>query len=141
MRVETDDELYRVNAVWLGPTGRTLPWRASYAAYFVGAVVFLVSLTLLRQVHIDVGFWVLVYTVLGTVGITTGLMRIVDYDRPLHSVPLIFWHELTAPRMRHAGVRVVWRPSSIRLRARRIGSTANRAKPRPQQPSGETQRG
>ena len=40
MRLPVDDEIYNVNSVWLGPPGRTLPFRARYVAYAVGAVVF-----------------------------------------------------------------------------------------------------
>ena len=44
MRVRTDDEVYRVDAVWLGPPKATFPWRARYVAWGVGIVVFLVGL-------------------------------------------------------------------------------------------------
>jgi len=30
MRLPVDDEIYNVNAVWLGPPGKTLPFRARY---------------------------------------------------------------------------------------------------------------
>ena len=40
MRLPVDDEIYNVNAVWLGPPGKTLPFRARYVAYAVGAAVF-----------------------------------------------------------------------------------------------------
>ena len=33
MRVVPDDEVYRVNTVWLGPRGLTFPWTARYLAY------------------------------------------------------------------------------------------------------------
>ena len=35
MRLPVDDEIYNVNAVWLGPPGKTLPFRARYVAYGV----------------------------------------------------------------------------------------------------------
>ena len=41
MRLPVDDEIYNVDAVWLGPPGKTLPFRARYVAYAVGAVIFL----------------------------------------------------------------------------------------------------
>jgi len=42
MRVAPDDEVYRVNTVWLGPRGLTFPWTARYLAYAVWLVTFLV---------------------------------------------------------------------------------------------------
>ena len=40
MRLPIDDEIYNVNAVWLGPPGKTLPFRARYIAYGVGGTVY-----------------------------------------------------------------------------------------------------
>ena len=37
MLVRTDDEVYRVDAVWLGPPRATFPWRARYVSYGVVA--------------------------------------------------------------------------------------------------------
>ncbi len=39
MRLPVDDEIYRVDAVWLGPPQQTLPWRARYSAYGVGLAI------------------------------------------------------------------------------------------------------
>lgn len=41
MQIRPDDEVYRVNAVWLGPRGFTLPWAARYSAYGIWLVLFL----------------------------------------------------------------------------------------------------
>ena len=40
MLVRPDDEVYRVDAVWLGPQGLTLPWTARYSAYGIWVVLF-----------------------------------------------------------------------------------------------------
>ena len=39
MLVRTDDEVYRVDSVWLGPPRATFPWRARYVSYGVGLIV------------------------------------------------------------------------------------------------------
>ena len=44
--VRTDDEVYRVDSVWLGPPRATFPWRARYVAYGVGFVTSAVVLFL-----------------------------------------------------------------------------------------------
>jgi len=49
LRIRTDDEVYRVDAVWLGPPKATFPFRARYVAW---GVDFLVLLRLdLRRRH------------------------------------------------------------------------------------------
>ena len=35
--VRTDDEVYRVDSVWLGPPRATFPWRARYVSYGLGS--------------------------------------------------------------------------------------------------------
>jgi hypothetical protein len=44
VRVTPDDEVYRVNTVWLGPSGLTFPWTARYLAYATWLITFLVVL-------------------------------------------------------------------------------------------------
>ena len=40
MLLRPDDEVYRVDAVWLGPQGLTLPWSARYSAYGIWVTLF-----------------------------------------------------------------------------------------------------
>ena len=54
MRLPVDDEIYNVNAVWLGPPGKTLPFRARYVAYAVGAAVFVLLQIVERRLGIGV---------------------------------------------------------------------------------------
>jgi len=56
MRLLVDDEIYNVNAVWLGPPRKTLPWRARYVATAVGAVVFVVLQTVEPRLGIGMEF-------------------------------------------------------------------------------------
>lgn len=102
--VRTDDEVYRVDSVWLGPPRATFPWRARYVSYGVGLLVMIIVMFVQRRVGIGLDFfsvaWGLVLTVLGT----RFLGQRIDYERPLGQVLAHFRLELTGPRAR-AGLR------------------------------------
>lgn len=98
MRVPVDDEIYNVNAVWLGPPGRTLPFRVRYVAYAVGVLVFVALQVIERRLGIGLGFFTLAYSLLATVGLTRLVLSVVDPDRPLTAVLAAFAHEVAAPR-------------------------------------------
>jgi hypothetical protein len=117
VRLRPDDEVYRVDAVWLGPRGLTLPWSARYSAYGIWLVLFVGVLLVEAVLPIPVSVppvWELVLTILATYALTGAI----DHDRPLVSV----WHlvraEVLAPRpakpVRPARVTV----SSVRVRKR-----------------------
>ena len=59
MRLPVDDEIYNVNAVWLGPPRKTLPFRARYVAYGVGLVVFVLLQAVARRLGHGLGFFAL----------------------------------------------------------------------------------
>lgn len=100
MQIRTDDDVYRVDAVWLGPPKATFPWRARYVAWGVGTVMFLVVLGAERQLGIGFSFfstgWGLVITVL----LTRLIGSRISHERPLTAVALMWARELTAPRKR-----------------------------------------
>ncbi len=101
-----DDEVYRVDAVWLGPQGMTLPWTARYSAYGIWVTLFVGVLLVEAVLPMPVSVppvWELVVTVLATYAVT----GLVDHDRPLHSVWQLARSELLAPRppRRAAGTR------------------------------------
>src|SRR3954470_22348054 len=97
MLLRPDDEIYRVDAVWLGPRGMTLPWTARYSAYGIWLVLF-VSILLaeaLLPMHVSVPpVWELVLSVLATYALT----GVIDHDRPVGSVFQLMRNELRAPR-------------------------------------------
>ena len=68
--VRTDDEVYRVDSVWLGPPRATFPWRARYVSYGLGLLVMIVVMFLQRRIGIGLDFfsvaWALIITVLVT---------------------------------------------------------------------------
>ena len=128
MWLPVDDEIYQVNSVWLGPRGTTLPWRARYSAYGVGATIFLLILWAERRLGVPVGLWTLAYDLVGTIGATRAVMRSVDHDRPVRVMLAVFGHELSAPREQPAEIRTTFHPSQVRIRAHR---PERESRPRP----------
>lgn len=109
MRLRSDDDLYRVRSVWLGPTGTTLPWAARYLAYGVGLgfAVFVLLLRAATPLSGTPGTWDVGFVVLATYAV----MGVVDHDRPVRSVIQTCVAEARAPRnpkptARRATVRV-----------------------------------
>jgi hypothetical protein len=98
LRVAPDDDVYRVNAVWLGPRGLTFPWTARYLAYATWLVTFLVVLLIEAVVpglHVGVPpVWEISITTL----FTYGVMSFVDHERPVRAVWQTFLTDLSAPR-------------------------------------------
>ena len=101
MLLRPDDEVYRVDAVWLGPRGLTLPWTARYSAYGIWLTVFVSMLLVEAVLPMDVSVppvWELVLSVLATYALT----GVIDHDRPLGSVFQLLGSELRTPRPRKA---------------------------------------
>ena len=113
MRLPVDDEIYNVNAVWLGPPRNTLPWRARYVAYGVGLVVFVLLQAVERRLGIGLGFFSMAYSLLATVGLTRLILSVVDHDRPLGSVLAAFAHEVDAPRESTKPAVHTYRPGQV----------------------------
>lgn len=100
MRVRTDDEVYRVDAVWLGPPKATFPWRARYVAWGVGIPVFLLVLTAERQLGLSFGFFSTAWAFVATIAITRLVTAKISHERPLGAVLTLWARELTTPRER-----------------------------------------
>ncbi|MDQ3826039.1 MAG: hypothetical protein M3325_10015 [Actinomycetota bacterium] len=98
MRIRTDDDVYRVDAVWLGPPRATFPWRARYVAWGVGTVMFLVVLGIERQLGIGFSFFSTGWALLITIALTRLIGSRISHERPLSAVALMWLRELTAPR-------------------------------------------
>jgi hypothetical protein len=113
MRLPVDDEIYNVNAVWLGPPGKTPPFRARYVAYGVGAAVFVLLQIVERRIGVGFGFFALAYTLLVTVGVTKVILRVVDHDRPLGAVLRGLVNEVNAPRVQTRGTTSTLRPARV----------------------------
>ena len=102
MRIRSDDDVYRVDAVWLGPPRATFPWRARYVAWGVGTVMFLVVLGVERQLGIGFGFFSTGWGLLITILLTRLIGSRISHERPLTAVALMWLRELTTPRQRTA---------------------------------------
>jgi hypothetical protein len=103
MLAEPDDEMYRVNPVWLGPPRVTLPWRARYVAYGVWMAAFLAVFTFARLVlMLPLTIWVLAWSLVTATVATRLICRRIDFEKPLGCVLAAFGTELTGPRRRHA---------------------------------------
>lgn len=97
MDMHTDDELYRVDDVYLGPRGRPLPFRVRYRAYWVGGALF--GTVILGEIWTGtLGILPALYGLVATVYLTTQVMRHIDHDRPMRAMAAVAWHEVTAPR-------------------------------------------
>jgi hypothetical protein len=118
VRLHVDDDIYRVDGVWLGPPQKTLPWRARYLAYGVGLLVFLLLQVIERRVGLGVTFWSLAYSLLVTIALTRLALSVVDHDRTVWSVITAFAHEVGAPRLGVKPRTTTWRPRRVRRRAR-----------------------
>ncbi|GAB2760212.1 hypothetical protein GCM10027174_40950 [Salinifilum aidingensis] len=103
MRVRTDDEIYRVDAVWLGPPKATFPWRARYVAWGVGIVIFLLVLAIERRMNIGFGFFSTAWAVVITILLTRVICSRISHERPLGAVMTMWLRELTAPREKTSG--------------------------------------
>lgn len=103
MLVRTDDEVYRVDSVWLGPPRATFPWRARYVSYGVGLLVMILIMFVQRRIGIGLDFFSVAWALVLTVVATRFLGKKIDYERPLSQVAELFRHEVTGPRKRRRG--------------------------------------
>lgn len=103
MRVRTDDEVYRVDAVWLGPPKATFPWRARYVAWGVGIVVFLLVTAVQRQLGFGFDFINTGWGFVVTIALTRFICSRISHERPLSAVLSMWVRELTAPRETTSG--------------------------------------
>ena len=115
MRLRPDDDVYRVDAVWLGPRGLTLPWSARYSAYGIWLVLFVGILVVEAILPMGVSVppvWELVLSILATYALT----GVVDHDRPLVSVVHLVMAEARAPRAHKTARPSRINPSRVRVR-------------------------
>jgi hypothetical protein len=103
VRIRTDDEIYRVDAVWLGPPKAALPWRVRYVAWGVGFAVLLLVLTVERRMGFGFGFFSTGWALVITIVLTRLICARISHERPLGAVSVMWLRELTAPRENAAG--------------------------------------
>jgi hypothetical protein len=103
VQIRTDDDVYRVDAVWLGPPRATFPWRARYSSYGVGLIVMIAVMFFQRRLGIPLGFFSVAWALLITVVVVRFVAKRIDEDRPLLEWLTLFVHELRGPRRRLRG--------------------------------------
>lgn len=130
--MRTDDEIYRVDAVWLGPPKATFPWRARYVAWGVGIVVFLLVLGIERRMNIGFGFFSTAWAVVITILLTRVICSRISHERPLGAVMAMWLRELTAPGEKTSGQGGAASAARIRVNSHR---------PQPKQSSRRRSRG
>jgi hypothetical protein len=114
MRVAPDDEVYRVNTVWLGPRGLTFPWTARYLAYAVWLLTFMIILGIEAATPLHVGLPPVWEVCIATL-ITYAAMGFIDHERPVGAVWQTFVADLSAPR-REVAESVVISTRKVRIR-------------------------
>ena len=122
MLVRTDDEVYRVDAVWLGPPRATFPWRARYVSYGLGLVVMILVMFVQRRVGIGLDFFSVAWALIITIFVTRLLGTRIDDERPLGQVIELFRHEVRGPRARTSVAGGAVRSGHVRV---------SRGRPRP----------
>jgi hypothetical protein len=127
VRIRTDDEVYRVDAVWLGPPRATMPWRARYVAWGVGVFVFLIVLTVERRLGIDL-FWSIAWGLVVTILLTRMITSKISHERPLTAVSAMWLRELTAPREATTGEGGAVSATRVRVNTTRPTKQAKRAR-------------
>ncbi len=83
MIVLPDDEIYRVDEVFLGPEKVRFPWRWTYRQYGVAVVTFLALQGIERQIGIGIGIWPVLFAGLITVWVTRRVQDGINWDRGL----------------------------------------------------------
>jgi hypothetical protein len=122
--VRTDDVVYRVDSVWLGPPRATFPWRARYVSYGLGLLIMIVVMFLQRRIGIGLDFFSVAWALIITILVTRFLGKRIDYERPLGQVVALFRYELHGPR-RRTGV------AGGPVRSEHVAIRPARAKPLP----------
>lgn len=98
MRIQTDDDVYRVDAVWLGPPRLTFPWRVRYVAYALGLAVVIAVMTVQRWLGIGFGIFSSAWALVVAVAVVRTVGRQVDDERPLGPSVRAWWIDVRTPR-------------------------------------------
>lgn len=98
MTVQCDDDLYRVDRVYLGPKGKPWPFRMTYRGYVLWALLVIVGVVIWRTFHLPWGVLPLLCVAAAAFFGAQWLDKHLTADRPLGSEVSRIWQELTAPR-------------------------------------------
>jgi hypothetical protein len=98
VQLQTDDDVYRVDAEWLGPPKLTFPWRARYVSYALGLLVLVAVMAVQRRLGIPFGVLSTVWALVVTVVVVRFVGRRVDDERPLGHLIGSWWADVRTPR-------------------------------------------
>lgn len=134
MEIFTDDEVYRVDSVWLGPPKATFPWRWRYVDYGVFLGLYPVLLIAVRHLWPGISGWVFVWPAVVAALLVKFVARKISPERRLGAVLVMLGHELRGPRASSARTGSAASASRVRVRAglpeRRSRRKATTARPR-----------
>jgi len=117
VHVRTDDDIYRVDSVWLGPPRATFPWRVRYVGYGVGLLVMILVMFVQRRVGVGLGFFSVAWALVITVLVTRFLGSRISDERPLGQVLAMFGAEVGGPRRRTSAAGGAVRSRHVRVRS------------------------
>lgn len=118
MDISSDDEMYRVDAVWLGPPKATVPWRARYVAWGIWLVTTLLTLSVMR-LWVGFGLFPAAWSVVIGVALTRLIGKKITHERPLRDVARMALRELATPRQVTTGTGGAAAASAVRIRTAR----------------------
>lgn len=120
MLVVPDDEIYRVDEVFLGPEKFRFPWRWTYRQWAIAVVSFLALQAIERQLGIPIGVWPLLFSGMITAWLAQISREAISWDRGLRVAAQEAHLEMRGPREDTHTVRAVLTfPRSRRARRRR----------------------
>ncbi|MDI3390169.1 hypothetical protein QIS99_28845 [Streptomyces sp. B-S-A8] len=97
MQMHSDDELYAVDSVFLGPPRFTLPFKARYQAYAVGITLTIALLILLKIINL-MAFWPIAYGMVAVIWATRKITPHITHDSSLTTLVRTVWNDVRAPR-------------------------------------------
>ncbi|MFE0107085.1 hypothetical protein [Streptomyces sp. NPDC059009] len=116
MQMHTDDEVYQVDNVFLGPPRFTFWWRARYQAYAVGGALTVVMLLVLLLLGL-LAFWPIAFGLLAVVAVTRKVGTHITYDHGIKDMLTTALNEARAPRQKkHRALTARLSTSSLRRR-------------------------
>lgn len=119
LRIKPDDDVRRVRNVWIGPKGMTLPFQASYTAWFLFFAILIVELVfeaVMPGLHVSLfpAIELMIAMLLATF-----ISGALDHDKPLKMVPrMLKQHSVSAlAALRHRRAATTYKPT-LRVRTR-----------------------
>lgn len=115
MRLPDDDDIYDIDQDYLGPPGKYIG-RFNYRTIAVFPAVFFVELVVMNMAGVGFGIFKILWALLIASYLTGQVVDRTTYERPLKSLFVTWWHELTATRPTTRGEAAAPSPRRLRLR-------------------------